>query len=682
MKEISNDSLLGEEKIQKTIFEYVNAGESFVFNSGAGSGKTYALIETLKHVLKNFGDTLKVGGQNVLCVTYTNAAVEEIKERLGDSKIIKVSTIHECLWGVIKNQQSALLKVHIKEVESKLCEFQFKLLSDTEEKQVKKYNAYRELSDQKKNEFKEYMLSVKDVFYRVRFKNSDYIRNKFSAGVNNASILKNVQNFKDIVSLIYKIENLKSCLESIANKSDGFLTVKYDANYNDDVLHKMIISHDTLLRYSFVLFDNYPILRRIVIDKNPYIFIDEYQDTSPLVVNIIKIISEYANKINHKIVIGYYGDLMQNIYGTGVGAELFSIHHGINTVNKIYNRRSRKEIIDVINNFRDDDLKQESIFEDCNGGICKFFENKDPSQGVNSIEKFVKFHKSEWNISNDNKLHCFVLLNKTIADLNGFSTLYNEFSNFIKFDQLNNDLLSKDIYKLGAVPRVFFKIMHFREVINKKNVSVGEILDFFGLSINHDFKINEIKRFIVEIKSLDKDNFCKYIKSIFDILSRPDVTLFFSQIIRSIFKFDDMTLEGFEIFLFEKLVGDVEDDDIEEWKGKIKLLLNVNFDEYLNWYKFICGYENTDVIYHTYHGVKGLQFKNTIVIMQNDFGGNNKGKFSDFFKSIGDDRENTRNLLYVACSRAIDNLSILYLDDISDFRASIESYFGKALEFS
>ncbi len=38
--------------------------------------------------------------------------------------------------------------------------------------------------------------------------------------------------------------------------------------------------------------------------------------------------------------------------------------------------------------------------------------------------------------------------------------------------------------------------------------------------------------------------------------------------------------------------------------------------------------------------------------------------------------ENTRNLLYVSCSRAIKNLRILYLDDTSDFQGSIIEIFG------
>lgn len=38
---------------------------------------------------------------------------------------------------------------------------------------------------------------------------------------------------------------------------------------------------------------------------------------------------------------------------------------------------------------------------------------------------------------------------------------------------------------------------------------------------------------------------------------------------------------------------------------------------------------------------------------------------------------NTQNLIYVACSRAIKNLAILYLDDISEIKDGLENIFGE-----
>jgi DNA helicase-2/ATP-dependent DNA helicase PcrA len=66
--------------------------------------------------------------------------------------------------------------------------------------------------------------------------------------------------------------------------------------------------------------------------------------------------------------------------------------------------------------------------------------------------------------------------------------------------------------------------------------------------------------------------------------------------------------------------------------------------------------------------------------MENGFG-RNPNKFSNFFVNPNAGDENTKNLLYVACSRAKKNLRVFYLDDVSSFRNGIESIFGEIEEF-
>lgn len=49
--------------------------------------------------------------QNVVCITYTNAAVEVITERLSKDSFIIPSTIHSFAWNAIKQYQSYLVDV-------------------------------------------------------------------------------------------------------------------------------------------------------------------------------------------------------------------------------------------------------------------------------------------------------------------------------------------------------------------------------------------------------------------------------------------------------------------------------------------------------------------------------------------------------------------------------------------
>ena len=83
------------------IMEHIKNGDNFLLSGGAGSGKTYSLVEVIKQVII---DNLT---SKIACMTYTNAAVKEIEERV-DHKNLYVSTIHDFLWDNIKHFQKEL----------------------------------------------------------------------------------------------------------------------------------------------------------------------------------------------------------------------------------------------------------------------------------------------------------------------------------------------------------------------------------------------------------------------------------------------------------------------------------------------------------------------------------------------------------------------------------------------
>lgn len=83
------------------IFQSIDEGRNFLLSGGAGSGKTYSLVSVIRQAIAK-NPTAKVA-----CMTYTNAAVKEIEERV-NHKNLNVSTIHDFLWDNIKNFQKEL----------------------------------------------------------------------------------------------------------------------------------------------------------------------------------------------------------------------------------------------------------------------------------------------------------------------------------------------------------------------------------------------------------------------------------------------------------------------------------------------------------------------------------------------------------------------------------------------
>jgi DNA helicase-2/ATP-dependent DNA helicase PcrA len=75
--------------------------KSFFLFAGAGSGKTRSLVNALEAITTSIGEILRLCGQRVGVITYTNNACDEIKRRLKNDTLVYVSTIHSFVWDLI-----------------------------------------------------------------------------------------------------------------------------------------------------------------------------------------------------------------------------------------------------------------------------------------------------------------------------------------------------------------------------------------------------------------------------------------------------------------------------------------------------------------------------------------------------------------------------------------------------
>lgn len=249
------------------------------------------------------------------------------------------------------------------------------------------------------------------------------------------------------------------CLCKIESGEKDYRVVNYDAMYNRDRLDKMRISHDTLLEYGYELIERYPRMRQLIIDKYPYILIDEYQDTADIVVKIMSLIEQYAKQIKHDVFIAYFGDSVQNIYDAGVGERLTRLHPELDFVLKEYNRRSYIEVIDVANRVRNDEVVQKSIYSDCSGGDVKLYYGS----GEN-VSEFIEKCAEKWSVQIENPLHCMFATNQMVAEYSGFPNVYEAFKRAeiyrgIGYKQLNSELLSHDIIHLGRVQAILYRLI-------------------------------------------------------------------------------------------------------------------------------------------------------------------------------------------------------------------------------
>ena len=89
-----------EPEVQRAI-ECIRDKKNFIMEGGAGSGKTRSLSEVIGEIGQRYPD------RRILCITYTNNAVNEITNRVNVKNIV-VSTIHKFLWNLIKQFQGEI----------------------------------------------------------------------------------------------------------------------------------------------------------------------------------------------------------------------------------------------------------------------------------------------------------------------------------------------------------------------------------------------------------------------------------------------------------------------------------------------------------------------------------------------------------------------------------------------
>lgn len=161
---------------EQSIFDCIKNKESFVLDAGAGSGKTWTLVQALNYAIKTRGLELENNGQKIVCITYTNIAKDEIIRRIEHNPSIHVSTIHDFLWECIKRFQIELKVKFLELLEEKRAEKKDEL-SKSSVKAVKK----REKLESSISRYGEAIESIKSEKIKINYDNyPNYKEGKFS----------------------------------------------------------------------------------------------------------------------------------------------------------------------------------------------------------------------------------------------------------------------------------------------------------------------------------------------------------------------------------------------------------------------------------------------------------------------------------------------------------------------
>lgn len=308
---------------------YKNEAHYRIF-AGPGAGKTHLLIQNIKAIVEN-SKQIKAGLKRVLCITYTNAAADEIVQRLGSySKYVVVSTIHSFINEHIFNQFQIQLKAQIKS--------NFNIEIPKKIHVQSQQEGFTTLSGRTKEEIFE--------FIKVKYPNIQ--QNEYSA----LSKKKMINVVVDITSINQINSNGK---EKVFLKREELSPelAKAIKDFTWSVAGRL--SFDEILYFGWKLVSEYELITHMLRVEFPYILLDEYQDTNPVQNLIVRKISEKG------IVVVVVGDIAQSIYSFQGASYLdfknFRLPSNLPIKDFVIegNRRSTENIIKLLNYLRNKD---------------------------------------------------------------------------------------------------------------------------------------------------------------------------------------------------------------------------------------------------------------------------------------------------------------------------------------
>lgn len=315
--------------------------------AGAGSGKTRVLTTSIAHKITD----QKIDARNILAITFTNKAANEMKERV--SSILNQDVSH--LWiGTFHSICARILRMNIDKIGYD-----------------RNFTIY-DTGDQK--------TLVKEIIKELNYKDDINPRE----AINIISYCKNKsispEEFANLNTFYSKQEEYYNIYKKYEEKK-----FKYNALDFDDLIDKVL-----------VLFEKNSETLKYYQEKFEYIYVDEYQDTNNSQYQLIK----YLAKVHNNVVV--VGDADQSIYSFR-GANINNIldfekdFKDAKIIKLEQNYRSTGNILNIANKLIKNNIerKDKKLWTEHNNGEKVFYkacsvESEEADFVVSEIKDLVK----------------------------------------------------------------------------------------------------------------------------------------------------------------------------------------------------------------------------------------------------------------------------------------------------
>jgi len=422
------------------------------------------------------------------------------------------------------------------------------------------------------------------------------------------------------------------------------------------------IFHDDLLSVARASYARYDKLSQIVASRYPYIFVDEYQDTSAAVIEIL--LARMLPLAAGRLVLGFFGDKLQNIYHTGehkgVGELPTDLAQGLEVIVKKENRRCSLRVIDVLNKIRTD-IDQVPSNKNAQGDVAYIHVAAgDPEAGLQRARDLLA-NSLNWPLAapQARELH---LTHRLIARKAGFVDLLRIFT--------ERGAFAKEALTDGTDRRIAFFLEKVEPMARAwERGAIGMTLGRLH-EAGHRLASRAAKSKVrAALDDLVAQRATGTVRDVLEVIRE-----------RNLFPLSDDLAQ--RLFIAEAVFTADMDQLAQEREEKEAALYAALFALPYAQVTAFCSFFISNTPYATKHGVKGDEFETVLVVLDDSGAAWNLYSFEKYL-SGEDEKGNpgrakrSRNLFYVCCSRAKRNLAVIDFGGASRAKkAHVESVFG------
>ena len=443
-----------------------------------------------------------------------------------------------------------------------------------------------------------------------------------------------------------------------------------------------ILGHDDIIKMVPQLIVERPLMRSLLAQQYPFLFVDESQDTTKDVVMALKAVDE---ELGDRFCLGFFGDPMQRIYPTGIGA--ISAGLGWANITKPENFRCPATVLTVANAIRrdGDGLVQTrgrmTGLEDtlvCAPGSAHLFilpldERRDQRIAQTRAWAARKNDDPVWHADEGNKaVKVLVIVHRMAAKRLGFGDLYAA---------LNDEAPEK--FKNGFLDGTAWPVRPFNKFVlplvsASKNgrefeamqvlKSQSPLLARANLSgVNVAERLDELRQFMESLQQMmelgsgaTNADVLRHVHESRAIVLDPRVLSYLNL---------PAHVEPEEGDNADAAQDEDDGDELNKEVSAMDAFLACPASQFWGYYKYV----NEDSPFSTQQGIKGAEFERVLVVLDDDEGTHAQFSYDKYLgiKPLSDRDEvnrregketaveRTRRLFYVCCTRALKDLVVV-----------------------